>query len=121
MGLILGISGAIRGKTNQSAFSWGRAIIVGGFSGLLGGMIFGRWMSSGDFFPLLGGLGVIHSHDTTVALHFGIAILIGATYGLLFQRDVRGYGSSMGWGLGYGIFWSFFGPLTMLPLVRRAL
>lgn len=120
VGLILGICGAIRGKTNQSAFSWGRAIIVGGFSGLLGGMIFGRWMSSGDFFPLLGGLGVIHSHNTTVALHFGIAILIGATYGLLFQRDVRGFGSSMGWGLGYGIFWWFFGPLTMLPLVKRA-
>jgi hypothetical protein len=119
VGLVLGISGAIRGKTNQSAFSWGRAIVVGGFSGLLGGMIFGRWMSSGDFFPLLGGLGVIHSHDTTVALHFGIAILIGATYGLLFQRDVRGFGSSMGWGLGYGIFWWFFGPLTMLPLVNR--
>jgi uncharacterized membrane protein YagU involved in acid resistance len=120
VGLILGISGAIRGKTNQSAFSWGRAIIVGGFSGLLGGTIFGRWMSSGDFFPLLGGSGVIHSHDTTVALHFGIAILIGATYGLLFQRDVRGFGSSMGWGLGYGIFWWFFGPLTMLPLIKRA-
>ena len=120
VGLILGSCGAIRGKTIQSAFSWGRAIIVGGFSGLLGGTIFGRWMSSGDFFPLLGGLGVIHSHDTTVALHFGIAILIGATYGLLFQRDVRGFGSSMGWGLGYGIFWWFFGPLTMLPLVKRA-
>ena len=120
VGLVLGICGAIRGNTNQSAFSWGRAIIVGGFSGLLGGMIFGRWMSAGDFFPLLAGLGVIHSHDTTVALHFGIAILIGATYGLLFQRDVRGYGSSMGWGLGYGIFWWFFGPLTMLPLFAGA-
>ena len=120
VGLILGIRGAIRGKTNQPAFSWGRAIVVGGFAGLLGGTIFGRWMSAGDFFPLLGGLGVIHSHDTTVALHFGIAILIGATYGLLFQRDVRGYGSSMGWGLGYGIFWWFFGPLTMLPLITGA-
>jgi uncharacterized membrane protein YagU involved in acid resistance len=74
-------------------------------------------MSAGDFFPLLAGLGVIRSHNVTVALHFGIAILIGATFGLLFQRDVRGYGSSMGWGLGYGIFWWFFGPLTLLPLL----
>ena len=80
-------------------------------------MIFGRWMSAGDFFPLLAGLGVIHSHEMTVALHFGIAILIGATFGVLFQRDVRGYGSSMGWGLGYGIFWWFFGPLTALPIL----
>jgi len=119
-GLILGIRGAVRCKAEQPAFSWGRAIVVGGFSGLLGGMIFGRWMSAGDFFPLLAGLGVIHSHNATVAVHFGIAILIGATFGVLFQRDVRGYGSSMGWGLGYGIFWWFFGPLTMLPLVTRA-
>jgi hypothetical protein len=117
IGLVLGFRGGLRYKANQVAFNWGRAIVVGGFSGLLGGMIFGRWMSAGDFFPLLAGLGVIHSHKTTVALHFGIAILIGASFGLLFQRDVRGYGSSMGWGLGYGIFWWFLGPLTVLPLL----
>jgi hypothetical protein len=120
VGLVLGIRGALRGKAEPPAFSWGRAILVGGFSGLLGGMIFGRWMSAGDFFPLLAGLGVIHSRDLMVALHFGIAILIGATFGVLFQRDVRGYGSSMGWGLGYGIFWWFFGPLTALPILARA-
>ncbi len=119
VGIVLGIRGALRRKTVQPPFSWERAIVVGGFSGLLGGMIFGRWMSAGDFFPLLAGLGVIRSHDVTVALHFGIAILIGATFGLLFQRDVRGYGSSMGWGVGYGIFWWFFGPLTVLPLLAR--
>ena len=117
VGLVLGIRGAFRGNAEQPPFSWGRAIVVGGFSGLLGGVIFGRWMSAGDFFPLLAGLGVIHSHKMTVVLHFGIAILIGATFGVLFQRDVRGYGSSMGWGLGYGIFWWFFGPLTMLPIL----
>jgi hypothetical protein len=119
LGLVLGIRGALRSKTEQPSFSWGRAIVVGGFSGLLGGMIFGRWMSAGDFFPLLAGLGVIHSHDVTVALHFGIAILIGVSFGVLFQRDVRGYGSCMGWGLGYGILWWFLGPLTVLPLLAR--
>lgn len=117
VGLAMGIRGAIQNHAKQPPFSWERAILVGGFAGLLGGMIFGRWMSVGDFFPLLAGLGMIHSHETTVALHFGIAILIGVSFGLLFQRDVRGYGSSMGWGLGYGIFWWFFGPLTVLPLL----
>ena len=119
VGLVLGFRSGLRHKADQPAFSWGRAIVVGGFSGLLGGMIFGRWMSAGDFFPLLAGLGVIHSHNATVALHFCVAILIGASFGLLFQRDVRGYGSSMGWGLGYGIFCWFFGPLTVLPLLTR--
>ena len=119
VGIVLGTRGALRQKIVRPLFSWGRAIVVGGFSGLLGGMIFGRWMSAGDFFPLLAGLGVIRSHGVTVALHFGIAILIGATFGLLFQGDVRGYGSSMGWGLGYGIFWWFFGTLTVFPLIAR--
>jgi uncharacterized membrane protein YagU involved in acid resistance len=54
-----------------------------------------------------------------VILHFGVAVFIGATFGLLFQRDIRGYGSSMCWGLGYGIFWWFLGQLTLLPLAAR--
>ena len=48
-----------------------------------------------------------------------IAVIIGATFGLLFQRNVRGYGSSLGWGLAYGIFWWFLGPLTLKPLLLR--
>ena len=120
VGLVLGIRGAIRGETAEPRFSWGRAIVGGGFAGLLGGMIFGRWMSAGEFFPLLAGVTLPLSHDATVALHFSVAILIGASFGLLFQRDVRGFGSSMGWGLGYGIFWWFLNPLTLLPLLTRA-
>lgn len=120
VGAVLGIRGALGPRTGQDAYHWGRAIIVGGFSGLLGGLIFGRWMSAGDFFPLLAGLGVIHSHMTTVLLHFAIAVLMGSVFGLLFQHDVRGYGSSMGWGLGYAIFWWFLGPLTLLPLITGA-
>jgi hypothetical protein len=117
VGFVLGIRGVLRSGTKQPSFSWGRAIVVGGFAGLLGGMIFGRWMAAGEFFPLLAGLGVIHSHNATVALHFGLAILIGASFGLLFQRDVSGYGSCMGWGIGYGILWWFLGPFTLLPLL----
>jgi hypothetical protein len=49
-------------------------------------------------------------------LHVSIAVLIGASFGLLFQRDVRGYGSTMGWGMAYGLLWWFVGPLTIRPL-----
>jgi hypothetical protein len=120
VGIVLGFRGTMRSAAEKLSFHWGRAIFVGGFSGLLGGLIFGRWMSAGDFFPLLAGLGVIHSHGTTVLLHFGVAVLMGSVFGLLFQLDVRGYGSSMGWGLGYAIFWWFLGPLTLLPLIVGA-
>ena len=119
VGITLGIRGALTRKGNQAPFSWGRAIVVGGFAGLLGGMIFGQWMSAGDFFPLLAGLSRNYSHNVMVLVHFCIAMVIGATFGLLFQRDVRGFGSSMGWGLGFGIFAWFFGPMTRLPLIGR--
>ncbi len=116
VGVTLGIRGGISRKPGTSPFHWWRAIIVGGFAGVLGGMIFGHWSSAGDFFPLIAGLSVPNSRIATVALQFGVAMLIGSSFGLLFQRDVRGYGSSMGWGLGFAIFWWFLGPLTLFPL-----
>ncbi len=119
VGVTLGIRGGSRGTLADSPFHWWRAIIVGGFAGVLGGIISGRWSSAGDFFPLIAGLGAANSRLATVALPFGIAVLIGSSFGLLFQRDVRGYGSSMGWGLGFAIFWWFLGPLTLFPLASR--
>jgi hypothetical protein len=119
VGIALGIRGGLCGKLKKLPFHWWRAIMVGGFSGVLGGMIFARWSVAGDFFPLIGGLAEPHSRIATVAVEFGVAMFIGSSFGLLFQRDVRGYGSSMGWGLGFAIFWWFLGPLTLFPLVSR--
>ena len=116
VGVGLGIRGGFRASRPNNKFAWGRAIVAGGFAGTLGGFIFGRWVSSGDYFPLLAGFGEFSSRSMTIFLHFAIALSIGVTFGLLFQRDVRGYGSCMGWGLGFGIFWWFFGPLTILRL-----
>ena len=116
VGVGLGIRGGLRSREGQPQFRIGRAILAGGLAGTLGGLIFGRWMSEGDFFPLLAGFGELHSRTTSITLHFGVALVIGVTFGMLFQRDIRGYGSSMGWGLGYGIFWWFLGQLTLLPV-----
>src|ERR1700741_1863892 len=119
VGVALGIRRALCSKAGQLQFRLGRAIVAGGLAGTLGGVVFGHWMSEGDFFPLVAGFGELHSHTATMTLHFGIAMVIGATFGMLFQRDIRGYGSSMGWGLGYGIFWWFLGQLTLLPVAAR--
>jgi hypothetical protein len=116
VGVGLGIRGALRAPSTDRKFAWGRAIVAGGVSGALGGFIFGGWVSSGDYFPLLVGFGELSSRPKTIALHFVVAFFIGVFFGLLFQRDVRGYGSCMGWGLGFGIFWWFLGPLTLSPL-----
>src|SRR5215468_346707 len=119
-GLALGSWGELHSTAAAIKFNWRRAIIAGGFAGILGGLIFGRWVSSGDYFPLLAGYGPLNtSRMTIIVLHFGVALLIGVTFGLLFQRDVKGYGSCMGWGLGYAILWWFLGQFTLLPILAH--
>lgn len=120
VGLVLGIRNGVRSSGAESHFSWTRAIVAGGLAGLLGGVIFDKWMSAGEFFPLLSGLSQLPSRGTSLLLQFLIAVLMGVIFGVLFQRDVRGYGSCMGWGIGYAILWWFLGPMTLLPLASRA-
>ena len=116
VGLVLGIRSGVGSNKPDAAFNWTRAIVAGGLAGLLGGFIFDRWMSSGEFFPLLSGLSDLPSRTSSLTLQFVIAVVMGVIFGLLFQRDVRSYGSSMGWGVGYATLWWFLGPLTIFPL-----
>lgn len=120
LGLTLGIIGGSRPQPGRTPFSLPRALVVGGAAGLVGGWAFGRWMAQVGFFPLIAGLVNSDSPMVGIGLHFVIAVSIGASFGVLFQRDVRGLGSSLGWGMAYGIFWWFLGPLTLLPILRGA-
>lgn len=117
LGLTLGVLGSPRPAPGQARFNLPRALLVGGAAGVVGGWVFGRWMSKVDFFPLISGLVNSDSPMMGMTLHFVIAVFIGASFGVLFQGDVRGPGSSLGWGLAYGIFWWFLGPLTLLPIL----
>ena len=120
LGITLGIWGAAQppapdGPVRQR-FSIARALIVGGIAGVFGGWAFGQWMEQVGFYPLVASLIEYDSAAVGATLHFVFAIIIGASFGLLFQHDVRGYGSSMGWGVAYGILWWFLGALTIMPL-----
>lgn len=120
LGVALGTWSAFQQRRHppagQSEFSFPRAIIVGGVAGIIGGWAFGKWMTQVNFYPLIAGLVGSDAMMIGVTLHFIFAFIIGASFGVLFQRDVRGYGSSMGWGAGYGLLWWFWGPLTILPI-----
>jgi uncharacterized membrane protein YagU involved in acid resistance len=118
LGLASGTLGALRpqAQAEQARFSFPRAILGGGLAGIFGGWAFGKWMAQVNFYPLVAGLVNSDSTMVGVTLHFIFAVIIGASFGVLFQRDVRGYGSSMGWGAGYGLLWWFLGPLTILPI-----
>ena len=118
LGLTLGTWGGLRPIPGRARFSLPRALVVGGTAGIAGGWAFGNWMAQVGFFPLIAGLVGSESSTVGITLHFAIAVVIGASFGALFQRDVRGLGSSLGWGLAYGIFWWFLGPLTLLPVLQ---
>jgi uncharacterized membrane protein YagU involved in acid resistance len=116
LGLAMGIRGSLRPQPGLAPFNLPRALVVGGLAGIVGGWAFGKWMAQVGFFPLIAGLVNSDSQMVGVTLHYIFAIIIGASFGWLFQRDVRGYGSSLSWGLAYGLFWWFLGPLTIMPI-----
>ena len=116
LGLALGVWGGLQPHEGHPRFSLPRAIVVGGLAGMVGGWAFGKWMAQVNFFPLIAGLINSDSVMVGMTLHFIFAVIIGASFGVLFQRDVRSSGSSMGWGAAYGLLWWFLGPLTILPI-----
>lgn len=91
------------------------ALVVGGMAGFVGGLAFGAWMERVGFFPLVAGLLRSTSPDVGRTLHFIISVVIGASYGVLFRHDIRGAGSSIAWGIAYGLIWWVLGPLTIMP------
>jgi uncharacterized membrane protein YagU involved in acid resistance len=117
LGLTLGILGGLHPLPGQRRFSLPRALVVGGAAGVVGGWAFGKWMAQVNFYLVIAGLIDSDSVMVGMTLHYVIAAVIGASFGVLFQRDVRGFGSCLGWGLAYGFFWWFLGPLTLLPIL----
>ena len=100
LGIVLGTLNRRRTpeRPGDAKFSLSRAVTAGGLAGIVGGWAFGQWMAKVNHFPLIAGLIHLSSPNAGVALHFIFAFIIGASFGLLFQRDVRGYGSCLGWG-----------------------
>lgn len=105
LGLPVGTLGgwfASRGRERDPRHGVARALVVGMVAGLVAGRVFTVLPIDHAFRPAASG------------------VVLGAGFGLLFQRDARGHGSSIGWGLAYGMLWWFLGPLTLEPLLGGA-
>ena len=98
-----------------------QSLIIGGIGGLLGGWIFLLGIQRAAFFPLVAGLLRSDSPALGQFLHYVIAVIIGLGFGLLFHRDIRSTGSSIVWGMTYGISWWMLGPMTLRPLLSGSL
>ena len=58
--------------------------------------------------------------DIGLVVHLAISVAIGASYGVLFERESPDWGAAVGWGMLYGITWWFVGTLTLFPIWLRA-
>jgi len=119
LGLALGRLHPPKTAGTPVPFSLARALLGGTFAGIAGGWVFGKWMEQVNFYPLIAGLVGSTSRMVGESLHFVFAVIIGISFAFFFQREARGYGSSMVCGTAYGIFWWFVGPLTILPIWSR--
>ena len=120
LGVGLGLIAELQPREGRRTYVVSRAIVVGGLAGMVSALIFHTWMLKGGYFPLTAGITESGARAGGSGLHFVLAAVIGVAFGLLFQQDIYGYGSSMCWGAGFGIFWWFLGPLTLHPLLTGA-
>jgi uncharacterized membrane protein YagU involved in acid resistance len=92
-------------------------LLPGALAGLVGGLVFGAAMTQLGLLPTIAVLVRSESDVAGFMVHIGAAAIIGAGFGLLVWYQRPGAGETLFWGLAYGTFWWFLGPLTLLPLL----
>ncbi len=96
-----------------------RGLLIGQAGGILGGTLFTFVMYGVGALPSVASLVGSRSPLVGVLVHFAISILIGSSFGLLFQRQAYSPGAGMSWGISYGVLWWLLGALTMFPALLR--
>jgi hypothetical protein len=108
---------------NRSLEGAGARGLRGGLMGLAGGIVgallFTIVMVGIGFLPNVASLVGMTSALAGFFVHLIIGILIGISYGLLFQRQAYSYGSGLAWGLAYGFLWWMVGQLTLFFVILR--
>lgn len=94
-----------------------RALGRGTVGGLAGGALFTLGIARIGGLERIAGLGGGSSVALGLSIHLLIAILIGASYGLLFRHEGSDPESALGWGVAYGLLWWLLGGLTLLPVL----
>lgn len=93
-----------------------RSAVAGAIGGIAGGLVFGAAMASVGTLPTVASIVRTGSPVVGFAVHMVFAVVIGAAFGSLVAHQRVRAGETVLWGLIYGGFWWFLGPLTLLPL-----
>jgi uncharacterized membrane protein YagU involved in acid resistance len=111
-------SDPIRRQPEGPGLRFIRLVQWGALSGMAGGALYalvliatGSWRQiaavAGGTSPALGFM-----------VHLAISVLMGASYGLLFQREAPNLASGIAWGLVFGLIGWFIGPLTLFAVAE---
>ena len=91
--------------------------VPGVIGGVVGGLVFGAAMLELGDLPSVASLVRLESSIVGYLVHMAIAAVVGAGLGILLWHQRPGVGETLFWGLVYGMFWWFVGPLTLRPLI----
>jgi hypothetical protein len=94
-----------------------RSLGWGALASVLGGLLFSSITVATGVFPQVAALMRVSSPLVGFAVYLVISVLIGMSYGLFFQHESPDAGSSIAWGMLYGLAWWFLGPLTLMPIL----
>ena len=93
-------------------------ILPGGLAGLAGGAVFGITMSDLGLLPAFAQLVRTDSSLVGFVVLMVVAAIVGAGFGALVWYQRPSVGETLFWGLAYGVFWWYLGPLTLMPLLQ---
>jgi uncharacterized membrane protein YagU involved in acid resistance len=89
----------------------------GAIAGAAGGSVSGLAMAELGTMSTVAALVRVESPWAGFAVHLVISVLIGGLFAVLVRHQSAGEGETVFWGLAYGMFWWYFGALTLSPLL----
>ena len=93
-------------------------ILPGALAGLAGGVVFGVTMSELGLLPTFAQLVRVDPPAVGFVVLVAVAAIVGGGFGVLVCYQRPGVGETVFWGLVYGVFWWYLGPLTLMPLLQ---
>ena len=101
---------------------WRTGLLPGVLAGLIGGLVFGVTMAEMGLLATIAQMvGPATELDPAVVGFLVVLVLaaaLGAGFGALVWYQRPAAGETLFWGLVYGAFWWYLGPLTLLPLLQ---